>query len=67
MNIREKFPKKMKIFTPYKVAYARAEVKMRAKAWAEVAILLTDRDGLAEVLRKDSLWDRLPCLPKSRS
>ena len=21
----------------------------------------------AEVLRKESLWDRLPCLPKSRS
>ena len=28
------------------MAYARAEVKMRAKVWAEVAKLLTDRDRL---------------------
>ena len=28
------------------MAYARVGVKMRAKAWAEVAILLTDRDRL---------------------
>ena len=46
-----------------------AEMAKEPTAPNKKVIELVNKHGgrQAEVLRKESLWDRLPCLPKSRS
>ena len=46
-----------------------AEIAKEPTAPNKEVIKLVNKLGgrQAEVLRKESLWDRLPCLPKSRS